>query len=90
MSVVGVAVRGEYHHSVEDGGDPPLCFGHGCIPQLQMAAVLLFPVLVQIDQGVEAAIKIINGVFAEIGVDGELAAGNDLMQSAALVLRVAK
>src|SRR5271170_622785 len=57
--------------------------GHVLVPELEVASVFLFPILVQVDQDIDAAVELELGMQVVIGVDRKLATGLDLMQSAA-------
>src|SRR5262249_11849992 len=49
-------------------------------------AVLFFPVLVEVDEDVDAALEIELGVMVKVRVHAQLAAGLDLMESSADVV----
>lgn len=58
------------------------------VPQLEVAAVLLVPVFVQVDQHVEAAIEFQFRVYVEVGVHLQESARLDLMQPASAEVRI--
>src|SRR5215203_2023812 len=82
-------IRGaEDHRPVEDGQHLLLAAGHVPVPQLQMAAVLLLPILVQVDQQVQTAVQLEQRVPVEIHVDFQEAAGLDLVRPGPAVVRI--
>src|SRR5688572_30985212 len=78
----------EHDGAVEDRQDPLLTAHHLAIPQLEMAAVFLLPIAVQIDQQIEPAVEAQFGMPIEIGVHLEKAAGQDLVWPGASVVGV--
>ena len=90
---VGVAVErgvggGEDHQPVEDGKDPLHGALHADVPQLEVAAPLVLPVAVEVEQRVEAAVDVQPVVDVEVGVDLQEAAPFDLVESTAEVVGV--
>jgi hypothetical protein len=88
MTVQGEIRGAEDDGAVEDGQDLPLAARHVAIPQLEMPPVLLLPVLVEVDEQVEPAIELQQGVPVEVHVHLEEAAGKDLMRPRAAVVGV--
>ena len=82
-------VRGaEHDRPVEDGRDPPLASGHRAGPQLEMAAILVLPRLVQVDEQVQAPVEVQQRVPVEVDVHLEEPAGHDLMRPRAAEVRI--
>ncbi len=74
MAVIRARIRVKHHAAVEERGHLHAFMLHGLVPELERAAVTFLPILVEIDQHVEAALQMELLVDAEIGVDAELAA----------------
>lgn len=83
ISVVACRCRIEDHATVEDGYDRFLAGFHVIVPELQLAAEFLFPVLVQVDQDIDAPLEIHGFVVVEIRVNGKMAAILDLVEAGA-------
>src|SRR5437588_4674175 len=83
MPVIRRVARRKDHRAVENRENSLHAAAPVAVPQLEMAAVLLAPVLVEVDQHVEPPIQLQFGMDVEVGVDFEEAAGLDLMQAAA-------
>ena len=71
--------------SVEDGQNFLLRPLHLAVPQFEVAAVFFFPILVQIDQNIDAAVQAKTVVITEVGVHFQKSSGLDLVQSSANV-----
>src|SRR6188474_912968 len=83
MTVVAEVRRVEDDGAVEDRRDPLHAPFSGSVPQLQVPAPLLCPILIQVDEQVQPAIEIQALVEVEIGMDTEGAARSNLVKSAA-------
>src|ERR1700722_6396129 len=90
---IGMAMKGEIrgaedHDPVEQWGYSRLTPGHAAIPKFQVPAVLLAPILVEVQQQVQATIQSIVAVPVEIRMNSKLAAPDDLVQAATFKTRV--
>lgn len=88
-----VAVKGgragvETHHPVEARYEARNLAAHVVLPDLEGPAPLLAPVLVEIDQDVQPALKVELRMVVEIGMDIEMPAIGDHMDAAAGEVRV--
>src|SRR6516165_5086300 len=82
MTVIGEVCRAEDHHSIEDRQHLGLAARHVAIPQLQVSAVVLAPVLVQVEKEIQAPAEAVSAVLVEVGMNAQLPAAHDLMESA--------
>src|SRR5216684_842224 len=73
----------EDHRPVEERQDFLAAAGLVAIPQLEVAAVVIAPLFVEIHEQVQAAIELQLRMDVEVRVDLEKAAGLDLVQTAA-------
>src|SRR5436309_10583632 len=90
---MGVAVKrrigcGEDDCAIENRKDALARLPPAAIPQLQVTAVLLRPLLVEIDQHVQAPIELQLRMDVEVRVDLQKAARLDLMQAATAEIRI--
>jgi hypothetical protein len=88
MAVIGEIGGGEDHHPIEDRENPRGALRHGLVPELEVAAVLLRPIVVEIEQDVEPSIEWKSTVPVEVGMDLQEAVTPDLVKAAAFVVRV--
>ena len=82
MTMIGETGGAEDGAAVEDRQDLLLGLRHLAIPELEVTTVLLFPILVEIDQNVDAPVELELVVLVEVGVDGKFAPGLNLVQPA--------
>ena len=61
---------------------------HRRVPQFELTAPLRPPVVIQVHEYVDSAVEAEVRVLVEVGVNVEVAAGHDLVQAAAAVVRV--
>ncbi len=80
--MVGVVVGVEDHHPVEQRQVARLGLGPALGPGLEMAAVLVRPILVQIDQHIHAPIEFQAFVVVEVGMDRQLPAARKRVEPA--------
>jgi len=78
----------EDYSSVVGRQDLPNAPGHVGRPELQVAAVFILPVTIQIDQNVQPSIQRKRAMAAEVCVDPKLAATRDLMEPTPVEVRV--
>src|SRR5438132_1385708 len=83
MAVERRVGRGEDDRAVERREDALPWAARLRVPQLEVAAVLLAPILVQVGQHVRAAVELQLRMDVEVGVHLQEAARLDLVQSAA-------
>src|SRR4051794_451699 len=83
MSVKGRVGRRENPRAIDRRQDLLAACAHVAIPKLEMPAVLIAPILVEIDEHVQPAIEFQLRMDVEVGVNLQESAGLDLMQSAA-------
>src|SRR6187551_4137390 len=88
MPVKRVRARREQHGAIEIGFDDALALSAVAAPQLQFAAILAAPVRRQIDQQVQAPVRLQLLVPVEVGVDAEMSAVPAQVNSAAGQMRV--
>src|SRR6266851_968536 len=84
VAVVSEVGRSKNHHAVEHRQYLGFALAHAAIPKLQMSAVFLAPLFVQIENHIQAPIQIIRGMFVEIGMNTELSAPHYLVKSASV------
>ena len=78
----------EHYTTAKDRNNRLHAFRHFVVPELQLPAILFFPVLVEIDQYVQAAFQVQNGMMVEVGMNGEMATVANLMKSTANIVWV--
>src|SRR5436305_10063726 len=83
MAVVRRVARGEDHGAVEYRQDARLAARGVGVPQLEMPAVLLAPIAVQIEEKVQSPVEVQLGMDVEVGVNAQVPAALDLMNPAA-------
>lgn len=79
MAVPRRFARGEYDRAIERRQDSLAARASIGIPKFKVAAVLFFPVAVQVHEYVQAAIEFQLRMNIEVGVDLKKPAGFDLM-----------
>ena len=72
----------EDHATVKNRQDSVNAVRHLLVPEFQMSAVFLFPVLIQVEQEIQPAIKFEFRVAVEVGVNFKKAARLYLMKAA--------
>src|SRR5215472_6676351 len=90
---LGVAVIGkvggvEYHRPIEHRKDAMNRPGHLAIPELEVTSELFLPILVEIDDQVQATVEVEPLVLIEIGVHREVAPALNLMEPASPIVRI--
>src|SRR5271156_2913607 len=88
MAVVSKIRRAKDHYSIEHGEYFGFAPGHIAVPQLQMTAVVLLPILVQIQQEIESSVEAIILMFVKIHVNAQFTAGHDLVKAAPREARI--
>src|SRR5436309_1924708 len=88
MAVQRTIGCGEDDGPIEQRENALADLAHVRVPQLEMAAELFAPLLVQVDQHVQPAIELQLRMDIEVGVDLQKSAGLDLMQSPAAEVRI--
>src|SRR5947209_17669498 len=88
MSVKRRIGRRKNHRAVENRQDLLAAGGLIALPKLQMSAVLVAPILVEIHEHVQAAIELQFRMNVEVGVNLQKSARLDLMQAAAAEVRI--
>src|SRR6516162_1637 len=88
MTVVGEVCRTEDHHPIENWQYLGFATGHIAIPQLQMSAPFLAPVLVEVEEEIQAPVQVVGPVPVEVGMNSQLTTAHDLMESASVKSRI--
>jgi hypothetical protein len=88
MSVIREAGGVEDRAPVEDGKDLLLCARHLPVPELEVPAVLFLPVLVQVDEDINAPVELESVVAIEVRMHLKPAPRIDLVQTASDVVWV--
>src|SRR5204863_1088317 len=83
MSVKRRVGRRENHRAIEERRDSLPALRDIAIPQLELPAPLVAPVLVDVDQHVQTPIDLQLRMDVEVGVNLQESPGLDLMQTAA-------
>src|SRR5580698_3903896 len=73
MSMKGEIGRAEDHDAIEQGRDSSFTLAHVAVPQFQVSAVLRLPVLVEVQQQIQATIQTIVAVPVEVRMNSKLA-----------------
>ena len=68
--MVAVRCRIEYHTAVEHGRIGLPATEHVRIPKLELAAVVVSPVFIEIDKDVDPALQVQGNVVIEVGMNG--------------------
>ena len=71
----------ECHGASENRQDTRLARFHLLIPQFEMTAEFIFPVVVEIEQEIETSFELQCLLDIEVGVNAEMPSGHGLMQA---------
>src|SRR5579862_3616210 len=88
MAVVRKGRCREDGASVEDRQNLLLATGNVLVPELEVTAVFLFPILVQIQEEVQTPVETVCGVVREVDVDAQFSAALDAVEATSHELRV--
>src|SRR5882762_9530815 len=88
VTVVGEIGGPKNHEPIEHRQNLRLASGHVAVPQLQVTAEILAPILVQVEQQIEAPVETVTRMLVEVGMDGQLSSRHDLVQPAAVEARI--
>ena len=90
---IRVAMKGEVRcpknsKSIKYRQNPSFAPRNVAVPEFQMTAIFLAPVLIQVNQYIKTSIEIEARMFVEVSMDGELASAPDLMKAAPVKTRI--
>src|SRR5690606_33077912 len=88
VPVIRIAQRAEDQRTAGDRKHATLAARHVPSPQLDVATVLLPPVTVEVEEEVQAPVELEDRVSVEVRVDPQHPATADLMDAAALHVRI--
>src|SRR6267143_1885274 len=82
VTMIGKVRGSEHHEPIEHRQNLRLASSHVTIPELKMTAILLAPILVQVEQQIEAPVETVKRMLVEVSMDCELTSPHDLVKPA--------
>src|ERR1700677_3748783 len=88
MPVIRNRGRCKNRATVKDRQKLLLSGSHISVPELEMSTVLFFPILVEVDEKVNAALQIQSWVMVEVRMDRKFTAGFYLVKPSPEIIRI--
>src|SRR6476469_7723938 len=88
MAVITVEGRIEDDSATEDGTDANDALLHLPIPKLELPSILLAPLLIQVNEEIEAAFKLQPAVNIEVCVNSKMASALRFVQATTFKVRI--
>src|SRR5713101_8304008 len=88
VTMIGEVCGPENHKSIEHRQNLRLAPGHITVPELKMTAIFLAPILVQVEQHIEAPVETVTRMLVKVGMDCELSPPHDLVKPAPVEARI--